>query len=121
LAGSPPLLGHGIAHGRQIHHGRHAGKILHEHPGRVIGDFHRRIVLLLPAGNLAQVLFTHHPAVHLAQQVLGKDTDGKRQALDIGNAVRCQSQDIEIPIAAALDLDRSGEIFLFHDSPIHHW
>ncbi len=79
------LLGHGIAHGRQVHHGRHAGKILHEHPGRMIGDFHRCIVLLLPAGDLAQILFPHHPAVHFAQQVFSEDADGKRQALDIGN------------------------------------
>ena len=30
---------HGGAHGGQVDHRRHAGEILHQHPGRAIGDF----------------------------------------------------------------------------------
>ncbi|MNP56064.1 hypothetical protein D3C76_1507580 [compost metagenome] len=29
-------LGHGRAHGGQVDHGRHAGEVLHQHPGRAV-------------------------------------------------------------------------------------
>ena len=39
VAAEPP---HGASHGRQIHHARHAGEVLQDHPGRLEGNFDRR-------------------------------------------------------------------------------
>ena len=43
-------LGHRGAHGGQIDHGRHPGKVLHQHPGRAVLDFPVTAPLLEPGG-----------------------------------------------------------------------
>ena len=41
---------HGLAHGRQIHHRRHTGKVLHQHPSRSVLDFLLTGFTLQPCG-----------------------------------------------------------------------
>ena len=45
VRGSPPSVLHGVAHGGEVDHGRHAGEVLHQHAGRAVGD----LALGLPA------------------------------------------------------------------------
>ncbi len=59
----------GIAHGCQIDHRRHAGKVLHQHPRRMIGDLNRIVIFFLPAGNVEQILFFDDLSIHFAQQI----------------------------------------------------
>jgi hypothetical protein len=103
-----------IAHGRQIHHGRHSREILHEDPGRVVGDLHRRIVTGLPVGDGFQIVRLDHPPVQLAQEVLHQDLDGVGQTADIADALGGQLLDVIIADGVAVDLDRLDEIFVVH-------
>ena len=41
LFGIPPKADNPVTHGSQINHGRHTGKVLHQHAGRAIGDLAR--------------------------------------------------------------------------------
>ena len=66
-----------VAHGGQVHHRRHAGKVLHEYACRVVGDFYRGVVGFLPADDIGQIRFFDHPAVKLSQEVFHQDLDGE--------------------------------------------
>ena len=72
----------GIAHRGEIDHRRHTGKVLHQHPCRVIGYFHRLPVGFPPVGNRRQVLVGDDDAVMPAQQVFDEDTDREGQPVD---------------------------------------
>jgi hypothetical protein len=76
-----------VPHGGQIHNRRHPGEILHQDPGGVVGNLHRRVVGFPPAGDAAQVLLPDHPSVQLAQEVLHQDADGERQPGDLCDPV----------------------------------
>ena len=41
-------LGHGVAHGGEIDHGRHAGEVLHQHARRAEGDLGPGLAVLQP-------------------------------------------------------------------------
>ena len=62
-------LGHGGAHGGQVHHCRHTGKILHQYPGRAVLDFPVAAPRLQPGGQRLEIGFGDGLAVFPAQQV----------------------------------------------------
>ncbi len=107
-----------IPHGRQIHHGRDPGEVLHQHPGRVVGDFHGRRVTLFPAGDVEHILFGDDPAVEFAQQVFHENPDGEGQPADRGQAFLLQQADVEKPVRLLLNGDVAQEVCLFHGRPL---
>ena len=60
---------HGVAHGRQIDNGGHAGKVLHQHARRHKRDLARRLRICLPLGQELDVVRGHALAIFLPQQV----------------------------------------------------
>ena len=59
-----------FAHRGQIHHRRNAGKILHQHARRTIGDLTVSMAGLQPGDDGLEVVNLHGIAIHMAQQVL---------------------------------------------------
>ncbi len=104
----------GIAHGRQIDHGRHPGKVLHQNPGRVIGYFDRGVVAFLPADEIVQIALFDHAAVQFAQQVFHQDLDRKGQPIDRHLAVQGILVEIVIGDGACTDAERSGIVTILH-------
>ena len=76
----PAEFGHGVAHGRQIHQGRHAGEVLQEHPRGHKGDFGAGLGLGAPVHQRLQVACLHKGLVLVAQQVFQQDFEGVGQA-----------------------------------------
>ena len=72
---------HGVAHGGKVHHRRHAGEVLHQHPGRAILDLVRGLGLGVPVGQGLDVLAPDGDTVFVAQQVLEQDLGGVGQTL----------------------------------------
>ena len=62
-------LGHRRTHGGQIDHGRYAGKVLHQYPGRAVLDFPVAAPFLEPGGQRLEVRRGDGLAVFPAQQV----------------------------------------------------
>ena len=60
---------HGIAHGGQIHHRRHAGEILHQHARGAEGDLGVGLGLRIPVEQGLDVAARDGLAVFVAQQV----------------------------------------------------
>jgi hypothetical protein len=114
FAGSPPQLLDGIAHGGQIDYGRNAGEVLHQHPSRVVGDFHRSAIGFLPAGDIEQVFLPHDAAIEFSQQVFNQNADGKRQPVDVRHVVFLQLPDIRNAVLPTVNGDPSHKIISFH-------
>ena len=76
---------HGVAHGGQVHHRRHAGEVLHQNPGRPEADFvlHRTLVFG-PGRKGLEVVAANGFTVFVAQQVLKKHLHGSRKARNTG-------------------------------------
>ena len=81
--GIAPQPRHGLAHGRQIDHGGHAGEVLHEHPHRAEGDLAVAAACRRPARQGLDVPGRHAVAVLVPEQVLQQDLERERQARDI--------------------------------------
>ncbi len=71
---------YGLAHGGQVDHARHAGEVLHQHPGRGELDLHAGVGGRVPAAERADVVGGDVRAVLGPQQVLQQDLQGVRQA-----------------------------------------
>jgi hypothetical protein len=70
LLGIGAELGHGVAHGGQVDHRRHAGEVLHQDPGRAEADLVLHGALVIePCSQGLDVVGTHSGAVFVAQQV----------------------------------------------------
>jgi hypothetical protein len=80
LRGIAAEILHGVAHGREIDHGRHAGEILHQDASRAKCDLTVGRLGLDPLGNGLDVLFGDRPPVLVAQQVLQQDFHRERQS-----------------------------------------
>ncbi len=81
LGGIGTELGHGIAHGGQINHGRNAGEVLHQNAGRTEGDFVLdRALVLDPGGHGLEVGFGDGNTIFVAKQVLEKHLHRARKA-----------------------------------------
>ncbi len=61
---------HRFAHRCQIHDCRHAGKILHQHARRTVGNLSIGMGILLPANQRLNILFRHGIAILPAQKIL---------------------------------------------------
>jgi hypothetical protein len=93
-------LGHGVAHGGQVDHGRHAGEVLHQHPRRGEGDLPVGRGGRVPAGEGLHVLGGDRAAVLGAEQVLEQDLQRVRQPRDVaGGCQRVQPEHLERPVA----------------------
>ena len=79
--------GDGLAHGRQVHHARHAGEVLHDHPRR--GELNLGVGFggRVPVRDSADVVFGDVRAVLGAQQVLGEHFEAVGKFLGAGNRV----------------------------------
>ena len=99
---------HGVAHGRQIDHGGHAGEILHQHARRAIGDFAVGFAVLQPGADGLDIVHLHRAAVLMAQQVFQQHLHGNRQPADIAQTRLLGGGDAEIVIALAADLQRAA-------------
>ena len=73
-------LGHGVAHGGEIDHGRHAGEVLHQHARRAEGDLGPGLAVLQPGAEARDVLDRDRAPVLMPEQVLGQDAQRDRQA-----------------------------------------
>ena len=60
-------IGHGVTHGGQVDHGGHAGEVLHQHPGRPVGDLAVRAAVLEPLAQRLDILHGDAVAVLVAQ------------------------------------------------------
>ncbi|RMP63452.1 hypothetical protein ALQ18_200068 [Pseudomonas marginalis pv. marginalis] len=60
---------HRFAHGGQIHHRRHAGKVLHQDARRAVGNFAIGMTGLQPIDDGFQIINLHGVAIHMTQQV----------------------------------------------------
>ncbi len=76
-------LRHGVAHGGEVDHGRHAGKVLHQHARRSKGDFHVGFGLRVPVEQSFDVRPRDSLFVLIAQQVLQQYPQCARQAADV--------------------------------------
>ncbi len=98
-------LHHGAAHGGEIDHRRNAGEILHQHPGRAIGDLAVRALVLQPFGGRLDVVQGDRAPVLIAQQVLHQDLHRERQAGQVAQGL-LGGLEAEIVVGPAPDLQR---------------
>ena len=78
-------LGHGLAHGGQVHHRRHAGEVLHQHPRRAVGDLPVGATVVQPGADRLDVVHGDRVAVLVAQQVLQQDLQRIGQARHVAD------------------------------------
>ena len=79
---------HGVAHGGEVDHGRHAGEVLHQHAGGPEGDLLLDLAAVVePGDDGLDVGLLDRAAVLEAQQVLEQHLHGEGQAGDVGEAV----------------------------------
>mmetsp|Transcript_36324 Transcript_36324/g.71468 ORF Transcript_36324/g.71468 Transcript_36324/m.71468 type:complete len:224 (+) Transcript_36324:3664-4335(+) len=80
----PPESVHGVSHGREIHHGRNTGEILHDDSGRLEGNLSGILTGLLPVENILDVLFLDFEIVVVSQSRFKKDSDRVGELLHSG-------------------------------------
>ncbi len=73
-------LGHGVAHGGEVDHRRHAGKILHQHPRRAERDLAVAFFVVEPQRHRPNVVGGDGPAVLVPEQIFEQHLERKRQA-----------------------------------------
>ena len=99
-------LGHGVAHRRQVHHGRHAGEVLHDDPGR-----HKRYLdgrglgsrrdTRPPGRERRHVRLANDAVAGMPQDVLQQDLDRDRHAVKVDAGPRQGGEAIEVGHAGA--------------------
>ena len=99
-AGVEARIDHGAAHGGQIGHRRYAGEVLHEHPGRTIGDLFGARGVVRPIGQRFDVAARHGGAVLVAKQVLQQDLERHRQPGDGARARRRRLRQAVVVVVA---------------------
>jgi hypothetical protein len=103
--------GHGIAHRGKVHHCRHAGEILHQHPRWPVGDLHAGGALVgQPAGDCLDALLGDGAAVLVAQQVLQQHLHRIGQLRNSGQAVLLGLDQIVIDIFRAAHVEGTAAI-----------
>ncbi len=68
---------HCITHGRKIHHTRHAGEVLHDHPGRQERKFMLSRRCRIPPGKTRHILSNYKIFIAVSQQGFEHNPDGK--------------------------------------------
>ena len=93
---------HGVAHGCQIHHARHAGKVLHDHARRHKGQLVGSGLAGVPRRQAFYISWLHEVAVAVAQQSFQQHADGKWQMLHAAQAALFQRVEAEDGVFAQL-------------------
>jgi hypothetical protein len=83
LGGVAAEPGERRAHSRQIDHGWHTGKILHDDAGGQVGDIGPRVGFGLPGGQRPHILLSNLPSVYLSQHRLKEHSDRVGQAINL--------------------------------------
>ena len=97
---------HGVAHGGEVDHRRHAGEILHQDAGRPVGDLLLGLAAVVePGGHGLDVGLGDRAAVLVAQQVLEQHLHGEGQAGDAGKAVLLGLRQGIIGVGLVADLE----------------
>ena len=107
-AGVAAKRGHGGAHRGEVHHRRHARKVLHQHAGRAVGDFTCAASLIQPARHRADVVHADAATVLEAEQVLQQDLEGEGQAVDVAEASLGRRRQAVVVVRAAADAERAA-------------
>ena len=97
-------LGGGVAHGGEIDHGRDAGKILHQHAGRAVGNFMIGRAGNQPGGDGLDIGLGDGAVVFEAQQVFQHHLHRMRQLGRAGEAILLGLGDGIIGVGLATDI-----------------
>ncbi len=89
---------HGVAHRREVHDGRYAGEVLHDHAGRRECDFLARRCGRIPVRQGTDIIERDVTAVGMAQQVFEQDLQRERQSLDV---TACGLQFVNLVVGTA--------------------
>ena len=101
---------HGVAHGGEIDHRRHAGEILHQDARRAEGDLLVALALLQPLRDAANIVGGDAPPVLVAQQIFEQHLEREGQARDPGKPVGLGLFQVEIVVGLAVDIERAPAI-----------
>ena len=74
---------HRVAHGREVHHGGHAGEVLEDDPGRHERDLGRDAGAGAPAGEDPHVGLLDHASAGVAEDVLEEDLHRGRRPTEV--------------------------------------
>ena len=96
---------HGVAHGGEVDHRRHAGEVLHQHARRAIGDLAGRGLVLQPVDHGADVVGLDRAPVLVPQQVLDQHLEGEGQLGDAGQPVLLGVGEGEVLVGLGADLE----------------
>jgi len=95
---------HAVAHGGEINHGRHAGKVLHQDAGRAEADFLLGLALVVePLGHGGDIGLGDGAAVFATEKIFEQHLHGEGQLGDPGKAVLFGVGQRVIGIALAAD------------------
>jgi hypothetical protein len=105
FCGSPSQC-HSIAHGGKVDHGGNAGKVLHEHAGRAVGDLGFGVALVGRATSNARMssLVTLRPSSKRSM-IFEKHLQRGRQCRDAGQSVLFGLHEAVIDIFGIIDLE----------------
>jgi hypothetical protein len=73
----------GVAHRGQVHHRGHAGKVLHQHARRHVGNLAAGLGLGVPLGQELDVAGRHIHAIFAAQQVFKQNLQAEGQPAQV--------------------------------------
>ncbi|MNQ68935.1 hypothetical protein D3C85_835070 [compost metagenome] len=94
-------LGHGLAHGGQVDHRRHAGEVLHQYARRAVLDLAFGTAAVQPVGHGLQIGASDGLAVLPAQQVLQQDFQRHRQLVEVAEGLgRLRQAEILVGLGA---------------------
>jgi len=111
LAGIAAQRFHGVAHGGEVDDGRHAGEVLHQHPGGTKGDLAVGLAAVhQPFGHRCDVLAGDGAAILVTKQVFQQHLEGKGQGADAGEAVLLGELEVVIGVGPATGLERAAAV-----------
>jgi hypothetical protein len=110
LIGIAAEVEHGLAHGGEVDHRRHAGEVLHQHARRPVGDLLVGAPLIEPLHQRLQVIDGDAACVLETQQILEQHLERIGQARDVAELGRrlLEREDVVARIAH-LDLPADAE------------
>ena len=100
--------GHGVAHGGEVNHGGHPGEILHQHPGRTIGDLATARPAFAPGSESFHILAGDRTAVLVAQEIFQQHLERTGQPGNVAKSVFSRRGEAVITISASAHLQRAA-------------
>ena len=88
---------HGLAHRGEVHHRRHPGQVLEDHPRRRERDLGIRLGLRVPLSEGGHVLRGDVASVLVPEQVLQQNFQAERQVTDAGDGIQPVNRVVRIP------------------------